>query len=83
VMIDGDSRLHIFRHEGVMVAFLDKRVDPTVVLLPGAHQPIEMHEAIGAFPILSEDSDDGAHTASVVISRIDNGQIVVASGPET
>lgn len=81
IEIDQNSRLHIFRHEGVQVAFLDLRVDPMVVLLPEAHQPVEMYTAIAGHPIVSLRHDDTAHTGSVVISRIENAEIVVAAGP--
>jgi hypothetical protein len=85
VEIDKNSRLRILRHEGVMVAFLDLRVDPVVVLLPQRHQPLEIDDAIqsaaGPFPIMSENHDDIMHTASVVVSRLDHRQVVVAELP--
>ena len=85
IEIDKDSRLRILRHEDVLVAFLDHRVDPVVVLLPQRHQRLEIDAAIqsaaGPFPIVSERHDDEVHTASVAISRLDNRQVVVARGP--
>ena len=85
IQIDENSRLSILRHEGVMVAFLDLRVDPAVVLLPEAHQPLEIDAAIrsaaGSYPIISAAHDDETHTASVVLSRLENRQIIVAKGP--
>lgn len=85
VEIDRNSRLRILRHEGVMVAFLDLRVDPVVVLLPQRHQPLEidaaMMDAVKPYPLMSENHDDVMHTASVVVSRLDNRQVVVAELP--
>lgn len=82
VMIDKDSRLAILRHEGVQVAFLDLRVDPVVLLLPEEHQMLELHAAIGAYPIVSLGHEDAMHTASVLLSRLENRQVVVAAGPQ-
>jgi len=85
VEIDKNSRLRILQNEGVMVAFLDLRVDPAVVILPQRHQPLEIDAAImgaaGPYPLISEDHDDAVHTASVVVSRLDNRQVIVAQGP--
>lgn len=86
VIVDENSRLSILRHEGVMVGFLDKRVDPLVVILPEVNQPLEidaaMMGAVGPYPILSTTHDDEAHSGSAVASMLDRGRVVVASGPE-
>jgi hypothetical protein len=83
VVIDENSRLSILRHEGVMVALLDKRVDPHVVILPQVNQCLEIDEAIrtaaGPYPIISAGWDDAAHTASAAISMLERGRVVVAT----
>ena len=84
VQIDQNSRLSIYRHEGVQVAFLDLRVDPVVVLMPEANQMLEMAAALeraGAHPIVSPSSDDELRTAAHIVSMLESGGVVVATGP--
>lgn len=82
VEIDRNSRIRILQHEGVRVAFVDRRADPVMVILPEVHQPIEIDEAVGGLQILSLRSDDQAKTAVETIRRISAREIVVAAGPE-
>ena len=78
VRIDKDSRVHVLRHTGVMIALLDERVDPVVVILPDQHQPLEIDAAIKNNPIMSGHWDDEAKTAASVINRLGAGEIVAA-----
>lgn len=82
IVIDENSRLRVLRHSGVMVAMLDMRVDPAVVLLPERHEPLEidaaMRSAAGPYPVISAKWDDEVKTAASIISRLDAGEIVVA-----
>lgn len=86
VVIDENSRVRVLRHTGVMIALLDKRVDPVVVILPDRHEPLEIDAEIrseaGPYPIISAGWDDEASTAASVISRLERRQIVAAGfGP--
>ncbi len=78
LIVDENSRLSVLQHEGVRVAFIDRRVDPSVVLLPESHQPIEMYEATANLPLLSPSHDDEARSAAETIRRIAAGDVVVA-----
>jgi hypothetical protein len=79
IVIDQNSRLKVLRHSGVMIALLDTRVDPVVVILPEKHQPLEIDAAMGDAPIMSGKWDDEPKTAASVIARLDAGDIVVAN----
>ena len=48
------------------------------MILPDAHEPIEIGAAIKDYPIMSGHWDDEAKTAASVIARIGAGEIVAA-----
>lgn len=79
VEIDKDSRLRILQDAGVRVAFVDRRVDPHLVLLPDRQQAIEIDETVRDLTILSVVNDDPARTAAETLRRLATGEVVVAT----
>lgn len=82
VEIDANSRLRILQDIGVRVAYIDRRVDPQLVLLPERNQAIEIFDAVRGFQLLSITDDDMARTAAEIMRAIAAGEVVVA-GPYT
>ena len=82
IEIDQNSAVSFRQTDGVHVAFVDRRVDPILVLWPERNQIEEILTSLDGLPVVSSQSDDALRSAVATIRRVRAGFTVVKQGPK-
>lgn len=81
VEIDNHSRLKMLQSDGVLVGFIDRRVDPILTLWPEQNQIEAIVASLVGVPVVSPGDDDLFGSAVATIQRVRSGLTVVSTGP--
>jgi hypothetical protein len=81
VQIDGKSRLTLLQTDGVHVGFVDRRVDPVLVLWPEQNQIEAILASLDGLPVISPGDDDPVRSAAAAIRRVRSGLTIIANVP--
>lgn len=81
IEIDRNSRLQFLATDGVLVGFIDRRVDPVLVLWPEQNQIEAILASLAGVPVISPGNDDPLGSAVATLQSIRAGLTVVAGGP--